>query len=564
MSAEKRRPKVLLRRLRIKNFGPIVDDEVACEAYTYFVGRNNSGKSHYLEAVETLLLAKTPTKEEIVKRQHDKKVPIAIEGDFDGVTDFTKLVDKSNHRHAIEENIQGGILTVRRSLDPGNEDATKFGVVGVNGEIQNPTGFSANLLKVLPDPISIIATADTADELKDRGNTALNKLKKEVLIGFLQELKGKTHEALKGLDAFLHSRRGDERSQELQKFEQRLREELMGEFADVIPSVEFDLPDEEVIAKEMKIFLDDGYRSEIEQKGHGLQRAALLALLRVLAKHGARYYDRPSPIFLIGELESFLHPHAQKQVGVLLKALIGQYQIMTTTHSPFIVDTKAIEGYRRVQKRPQVGTKASAPKGDTVDLNLVKRHLERRGNLEGLFGDRIVLVEGKHDDGFYGRLEEIFGVKLPAKEFVLFVRSGGKEELRQARRFYTQLGFTDVAVVSDLDYLFSHDVGYLLKELGVDESYASKLRAYIEWTGKGDPCLEYIVQQLKRKGEPPELEEVRGALEKCRVFSLRLGAPEMYYKNTSGTKDGWTGIHSREELNSPDELEGLMKKLLTS
>ncbi len=554
--------RVLLQGLRIKNFGPIVDDAVVIEPFTYFVGRNNAGKSHYLKAIETLLLVKNPAKDDIVKLQQDKSKPVIIEGDFIGVDDFTNLVIQSNHKKAIEDSIKEGILTVARILDPNDEAATRFGVVGVDGGIHNPGGFTSNLLKVLPEPISIIATADTTDELKDKGNTALNKLKKEVLITFFNELKDKTQEALKSLDMFLHSEESGERSQELQKFETRLREELMGEFAEVIPSVEFDLPDEEVIAKEMKIFLDDGYRSEIEQKGHGLQRAALLALLRVLAKHGARYHDRPSPIFLIGELESFLHPYAQKQVGGLLKALVEHYQIVTTTHSPFIVDPAAIGGYVRVGKRENEGTKASAAQKGTIDLSLVTRHLERRGNLEGLFADRIILIEGKHDEGFYKRLVEVLGIEMPEREFTLFVRSGGKEELRQTRKFYLQLGFRDVAVICDLDYLFSQDVNHLLKELAIDTGYPSKLRAHIEWTEKGDPSLDYVVKQVESKGEPEGLTELRTRLEEKRVFCLKRGAPEMYYESAPGKKDGWTGLQTKTDLKWIEELEELMQKIL--
>ncbi len=52
----------------------------------------------------------------------------------------------------------------------------------------------------------------------------------------------------------------------LASFETHLKEELMGEFADVVPSVEVDLPDEEVIAKEMKILLDDGYKSAYDTR----------------------------------------------------------------------------------------------------------------------------------------------------------------------------------------------------------------------------------------------------------------------------------------------------------
>jgi len=553
---------VSLIRLRIENLGPIAEDSVDIGAFTYFVGRNNAGKSHYLKAIELLLATRSPSKEDIVRSQKDKGKPIIIEGTFSGVGAFTKLVTISNHKAAIESAIADGLLTAVRTFDPSADDASTFGVYGPDHKVHNPTGFASNLLKVLPEPISIIATADTTDELKDRGSTALSKLKKEALIAFFTELRGKTKEALSGLDSFLHGQAG-ERSAELQAFEARLREGMTGEFAGVLPSVEFDLPGEEVIAKEMKIMLDDGYKSEIEQKGHGLQRAALLALLRVLAKYGAKYKDRPAPIFLIGELESFLHPYAQKQVGELLGELVEQYQVVTTTHSPFIIGSHNIDGYRRVTKKDTVGTKVTAPESDEVDLGLVRRHLDRRGNLEGLFADRVVLIEGKHDEDAYNRLLAVLELELPPRKLTLFVCASGKEELRQTRRFYRQLGFDDVSAIWDLDYLFSNDVAHIFKEVGLPNNTVSDFRKHIEWTEAKDPSLEAVTLACKSKGLPHGFEGVCQKLAQQRIFVLRHGAPEMYFKNATGRKDGWDTVQTKDDLLFGDELYTLMKAVLS-
>ena len=178
--------RVILRKLKITNFGPIKEDEVIFEPFTYFVGRNNAGKSHYLKAIEILLATKNPPAVEIIKLQNDKTKEIIIEGEFEGVGDFTSLVSTSNHKKAIDEAIKDGILKVVRVLDSSDDDKTAFGVYKDDGTIHNPSGFSSNLLKVLPDPISILATADTVDELKNTQNTALSKLKKEALTAFLR------------------------------------------------------------------------------------------------------------------------------------------------------------------------------------------------------------------------------------------------------------------------------------------------------------------------------------------------------------------------------------------
>jgi len=555
--------RVLLKKIIIRNLGPIKEDEVILDPLTYFVGRNNAGKSHYLKAIETLLATKTPTKTDMAILQNDKSQPVYIEGHFSGVGDFTSLVSVSNHKKAIEDSITDGVLKVVRVLDPNNEDSTVFGVLKSDGTVHNATGFPTNLLKILPDPISIVATADTLDELKSKENTALSKLKKEVLITFLSTLKEKTQTALSGLNDFLHSADEGLRSPELTQLERNLRTEFEGEFSDVIPSIEFQLPDEEVITKEMKIFLDDGHKSEIEQKGHGLQRAMLLALFRLLAKHGQRYQSRPTPIFLIGEFETFLHPFAQKQLAAVLNTLVDKYQIVTTTHSPFIISPEVINGYRKVRKIPEVGTKAANPPESGIDFTLVKRNLERRGNLEGLFADRIILIEGDHDENFFNKLLSVFQIILPPKQFTLFVKAGGKEELRQTRKFYTQMNFDDVVIIADLDCLFSRDAKNLMKEIGMDENIPQSLRTHIEWTEQGDPSLKYVIEKIAEKGESAGFEKLITDLEAKRVFVFRKGSPEMYYANNIGKKDGWAEINTEADLLEPAYLKEMMDKALS-
>lgn len=553
--------RVLLKKLQIQNLGPIKDDTVLVEPFTYFVGRNNAGKSHYLRALELLLAPKNPSAEEIFKLLNDKSRGILIEGEFAGVEHFTSLVTKSNHKVAIDDAIAGGVLRVARVLSAHDSEESVFGVRNQEGTIVNPSGFMGNLLKVLPEPISIFATADTIDELKSRGNTAIVKLKKEVLGSFLQQLKGKASEALAALNEYLHSQEEGKRSAELVQFENDLKEELVGEFVDIIPSVEFGLPDEQVIANEMKILLDDGYRSEVEQKGHGLQRGTLLALLRLLARRGEKYQNRPAPIFLIGELETFLHPYAQRQLAEALGALVDRYQIITTTHSPFIITPKFVEGYRRV-KKDSSGTRNVMPRWDGLEVDAVRRHLEWRGNLEGLFADRIVLLEGSHDENFFERLRRIFAIPFPGKLFSLFVRTDGKKRLRIVRKFYAEMGYSDISVIADLDYLFSNDIKHLLDELQIDPACLATFRKHIGWEKDADPSLRMILDAIDQKGEPPGVAEILTQLQDKRVFVLRHGAPEQYLKQLPTKKGDFSSIDAESDLVHTDYLKSIMTDLL--
>ena len=551
--------RVLLTKLKIINLGPIIKDEVYFKNFTFFVGRNNAGKSHYLKAIE-LLLSTGIKKDQIPKWQHDKSQPIILEGDFTGVESFTDLVTASNHKQAIGNAIKDGVLKVASILDP--ESGAQLGIYKEDGDLHNPAGFAGNLLKVLPGIISIPATADTVQELADKSTTALGQLKKEVMSSFFQELASKTKTTLSDLDKFLHSEDDEVRSKTIKEFETGLKDEFMGEFSEVIPSVEFGLPDEKVIAKQMKILLDDGHKTEVEQKGHGLQRATLLALLKLLAKSGKKYQDHPTPIFLIGELESFLHPYAQREMANALIQMMERYQIITSTHSPFIVTPNTIEGYRRVRKEKENGAKNITLDTSKIDVDLIKRHLERRGNLEGLFADRVILIEGNHDENFYNRLMTIFNIPLPQGKFTLFIKADGKKQLRLARNFYQQMCFDDIAVICDLDYLFSSDMKYLLDELEFDKKYPEKFRKHIEWEKDGDPKLDYILEKLKEKGEPDEFQDVINNLSQKRIFVLRHGSPEMYYKNNIGEKGGWVNLHSETDLLEVDYLKDMIKTIL--
>ena len=553
--------RVLLKKLHVKNLGPIKDDVVQLDPFTYFVGRNNSGKSHYIRAIELLLATKNPTGDEVFKLQNDKTQDILIEGEFEGVDHFAALLAKSKHKEVIEKSIQKGVLRVARILTSSAESESAFGVYDVKGELENPSGFAGNLLKVLPDPISIVATADTADELISKGNTAIMKLKKEVLSGFLEELKTKTKDAFAAVNDFLHSQEGGKRSADLIAFENSLKEELTGEFSDIVPSVEFDLPDEDVVAQKMKLFLDDGHRSEVEQKGHGLQRATLLALLRLLARQGERYRERPAPMFLVGELETFLHPYAQRQLAYALNLLADRYQIITTTHSPFIITPENVEGYRRV-KKSEKGTVNLMPDWADLEVEPVKRHLEWRGNLEGLFADRVVLIEGTHDENFYERVRSVFGIPFPTKQFTLFVKTSGKKQLRIVRNFYLRMGFDDVAVVTDLDYLFCSDAKQLLKEIGVDPAKIDAFRKHIGWSGAKDPSLKDVLAGVAQNGLIKDFDATLQTLEKHRVFVLKHGAPEHYCKDGQGRKNAWTDVAAESDLLEVAYLKALITEVL--
>ncbi len=102
----------------------------------------------------------------------------------------------------------------------------------------------------------------------------------------------------------------------------------------------------------------------------------------------------------------------------------------------------------------------------------------------------------------------------------------------------------------------------MLKELSLDENLSTNLCQHIKWTDTGDPSLKYVLEKIQENGEPTDFENTLNKLSENRIFALRKGAPENYYKNNNGIKDGWSDINSEDDLLEVDYLKNLIKSVL--
>lgn len=109
---------------------------------------------------------------------------------------------------------------------------------------------------------------------------------------------------------------------------------------------------EDLFRRGIELHVDDGLRTDVGVKGHGLQRAVILGLIRLRAKYTARQRAEraerevvprapsPSVYIAVEEPELFLHPQAQRETFEALKELAAEphFQVFLCTHSSFFVD----------------------------------------------------------------------------------------------------------------------------------------------------------------------------------------------------------------------------------
>jgi len=274
-----------------------------------------------------------------------------------------------------------------------------------------------------------------------------------------------------------------------------LGSDLGSELADWGVEVDIDLPPLEAadIFRRPDLYVNDGLRTHVDLKGHGLQRAVIFALIKVLARRviegrevameeterrrKSRAASR-SVYFAIEEPELYLHPQGQRQMLESLRALAEapRYQVLLCTHSSFFVDMDLYRSICIIEK-PSIeeGTK---PLQCCVDLfegpdkEQKKRRLQMASwfdpnRSELFFARKVALVEGITEKTVLPMLAHRLGV---FDHNVYLLDCGGKFNMKL---------YIEVLNAFGKKYLVVHDVDPVTANPG-DRDYESQLNIFNE------------------------------------------------------------------------------------
>jgi putative ATP-dependent endonuclease of OLD family len=178
---------------------------------------------------------------------------------------------------------------------------------------------------------------------------------------------------------------------------------------------------------------ESGFEAPYDRRGAGIRRLFMVAYFQYEA---AAALDDPKGtkyVFAIEEPEVHLHPGAQRELLLALKALSKRgHTVLFTTHSPVFAASTPLEGITLVHRG---GSSSETVQVPNLDLSRVAEELgvEAPDRLVGR--NHVVLVEGPRDVEFYTVvLEELHKAgqtKLdPSK--VLFLQCGGAQTMKFA------------------------------------------------------------------------------------------------------------------------------------
>ena len=165
-----------LSKIRIRNHRSIKEVEFFLDPYSPLVGRNNSGKSNILNAIQWLIGSGGMGKQDF----NDSGQPLEVEGCISGITE--ELVDSLFSKHAAKMKplVKGGDLRLRRTMDePGTAKNATLEVFkpDENDWGTNPAGIPEAIKPLFPEVLRVEAMTDAQEQAaKNKATTTLEKL----------------------------------------------------------------------------------------------------------------------------------------------------------------------------------------------------------------------------------------------------------------------------------------------------------------------------------------------------------------------------------------------------
>lgn len=284
--------------------------------------------------------------------------------------------------------------------------------------LENPKGYPNVLKGALPELIFVPAVRDIADEAKIAQSNPFGQIIYSILEKIPEEQKEKLSNILKTVEKQLNRSDVDSsRLEEIASIEKKLND-YISKIIEIDLELEMSVPTIRDIFSKVKILGDDGFKTSIESKGHGLQRLMIFTILRVYAEfaHEQKAENRAeerSTIFLIEEPEIYLHPQMQRTFMNVFRDISSERdQVLYSTHSSVFIDISHFDEIcimKRVKKEGIYESVATQLKMKTLIDDLK----ERKGKIateiglrelyfnafdplinEGFFGEKVVIVEG--------------------------------------------------------------------------------------------------------------------------------------------------------------------------
>lgn len=409
-------------RVIIHNFRSIEFADIRPSQFNVFAGQNNHGKTNFFEAIEWFYNGSGNLKQIGFRGNPHGEVSVEIE-----YADIQAGIETIRNEATREKfrRFAGGkdsIRVKRTSFDSGKR------FLWDEGEWKkNFSGFDNAFNDCLPRLQYVSTTTRLAEVSKWGKKTPIGEMLSGVLNAILEtsgpyrDFKEKFHELFTG--------EASEVKVELDTLAKKVRVHLEQQFPECT-KIEFGVtaPVFDDLLKSFETSVDDGIETSAEEKGDGMQRALMLAIIKTYSDYrrekdelGKRF------LFLIDEAELHLHPTAQRQLKAALAQLAENGdQVFINTHSSVLVaddaDGQTCWTVTKVGGRTTIKQVACDEKPDLI------YELLGGSPADLLFPRNFIIVEGASEEALIKGVVSRFYADKPQ---VKVIRAGGDHDAQR-------------------------------------------------------------------------------------------------------------------------------------
>ena len=386
-----------IKRIIVENYRSIKAADILPSRFSVFVGQNNHGKTNLFEAIEWFFNAKSSDDDQHFERTNTNIITVRL--------DFEDVVQSDIEKLATE----GSKTKIKTMLD----GATTFSVLKTSSTHKrryfvgdddkgNPTGLDAAVNEFLPKLEYVSTSIRLADVAKYKEKNPIGTMLSGVLTAIIED--SQDYKDFKKQFRKLFDAEDSAVRQELNRLGATVSSYLLKQFPGGT-NVTFSVNPPEVIdlLKSFDTDVDDGIATKAEDKGDGMQRAIMLAIIQAFADYRKAQSGGGTFLFMIDEAELHLHPSAQRALKRALLDLSKTDQVLVNTHSSvLVVENDEAQKIFRVEKEAHVSSIVEvddAGKADVVfellggspaDLLLPRNFLIVEGKCEHVFLTAVI------------------------------------------------------------------------------------------------------------------------------------------------------------------------------
>lgn len=408
-------------KIEIKNFRSIANVVINPSMFNVQVGQNNHGKTNYFEALNWFFSGfSTKDKPDAICRRGTNLKSMSVVVTFSGLQAAIANMSNETKKKALQKifNNNEDEITIKRE---GSEPKKRF-LLTPSGEWSDPIGADKTWGDLLPK-LEYVSTQIVAHDINGYKKSSPIAEMLSGVLGAIIETDAQ-YQAFKEQFTKLFGDNDSPVRVELNALGSTVQGYLQKQFPDgTMVNFNVENPIFEDLLKNFTTEVDDGVVTSAEEKGDGMQRALMLAIIQAYADYRREHAIARKFIFLIDEAELHLHPTAQRALKNALKEIsTNGEQVFINTHSSVLMsddnqDEKIFEvkkdnrvtGVHEIKEHEKQFVVFELLGGSPADILLPKNFLIVEGISECAFLTRIV-------DRFYPEYKGIFILSAEGNE----------------------------------------------------------------------------------------------------------------------------------------------------